>query len=456
MEPQNRVTKWLERAPAPAFTAFALVGAFATYFCMYAFRKPLTAGTFQGAVELPFLPPLDLKALYLIAQVLGYCASKFLGIKVVSEMRAERRALAIIGCIAVAELGLVLFALTPSPWAALFLVLNGLPLGIIWGLVYGYLEGRRVSDLLGPGLCGSFIVASGFVKTVGKTLLDRGVPEAWMPALTGALFFPLLLGFVWMLAQLPPPNAADEALRTRRAPMDGRARRAFFMAQAGGLVTLTVAYVALTAYRDFSDNFARELWDALGYSGQPAIMTTTQLPVAFGALLAVALVMGIRSNRAALQVIHGIMLAGAALIAGSTALYQAGAIQPVSWMICVGLGLYLGYVPFNCVLYDRLIAAVGSVANAGFLIYVADAFGYLGSVGLLLYKNFGQAKLSWLQFFVRFSYATASFCAALFVVSAAYFWRSSRGPAVAATPPELRPLRRSAPPDLDGGRRPPA
>ena len=47
----------------------------------------------------------------------------------------------------------------------------------------------------------------------------------------------------------------------------------------------------------------------------------------------------------------------------------------------LGLGTYLGYLPFNCLLFDRLIAAFGSVANAGFFIYVADSFGYLGSVG---------------------------------------------------------------------------
>jgi hypothetical protein len=78
------------------------------------------------------------------------------------------------------------------------------------------------------------------------------------------------------------------------------------------------------------------------------------------------------------------------------------------------------------VLFDRLIAAVGSVATAGFLITAADAFGYLGSVALLLYKSFGQAKRSWLEFFLGFSYATAFLCAALFVVSAAYFWLRTR------------------------------
>ncbi|WP_437934306.1 DUF5690 family protein [Sorangium sp. So ce341] len=434
MPAQRSVTRWLERAPAPVFTAFAVFAAFATYFCMYAFRKPFAVGTFKGAVALPLLPDLDLKSLYIIAQVLGYCASKFLGIKVVSEMRPERRALAILACIGVSEAALVLFGLAPAPYAALFLVLNGLPLGMVWGLVFGFLEGRLVSDLLGAGLCASFIVASGFVKTVGKLTLGWGVPEVWMPAVTGALFFPPLLVSVWMLARIPPPTATDEAHRTRRAPMDRAARSAFVLANAGGLATLVLGYIVLTAYRDFRDNFAREIWDALGFADQPAILTTAEIPVAMGALLSVAVMMGIRSNRKALLAVHGIMLAGALLAGLSTALYQAGVIGPVGWMISVGLGLYVGYVPYNCVLFDRLIAAVGSVATAGFLITAADAFGYLGSVVLLLYKSFGQAQLSWLEFFLGFSYATAFLCAALFAASAGYFWLRTRAPVPAARP----------------------
>jgi hypothetical protein len=44
-------------------------------------------------------------------------------------------------------------------------------------------------------------------------------------------------------------------------------------------------------------------------------------------------------------------------------------------------------------------------------------------VALLLYKNFGQGELSWLEFFTRFSYLCAVVCSAAFVGSALYFWR---------------------------------
>jgi hypothetical protein len=418
--------RWLTRASPAAFTAYATLAAFATYFCMYGFRKAFAVGTYAGHLDVPLLGALDLKSAFVIAQVLGYAASKFLGIKIVSELSPGRRAGAILVLIGASELALLLFAIIPAPWSALALVLNGLPLGMIWGLVFGFLEGRKVSDLLGAGLCVSFIVSSGFVKTVGKWVMASGVSEAWMPFVVGLMFYPPLVLFVALLAQIPPPTAEDEALRTKRLPMDAASRRAFFAAYAPGLVALVGLYVLLTAYRDFRDNFAREIWDALGFAGAPEILTTAELPVALGALIAVAAIVFVKDNRKALLVLHGLMLAGAVLIGASTLLFDAGLIGPAAWMISVGLGLYVGYVPFNSVLFDRLIAAVGSVATAGFLIYVADAFGYLGSVALLLTKSFAKPELSWLEFFRGMSYVTAAVTAVLYVVSAVYFARRTR------------------------------
>ena len=208
--------------------------------------------------------------------------------------------------------------------------------------------------------------------------------------------------------------------------MDGPARKKFFMTYLPGLLPLVLLYILLTAYRDFRDNFAVEIWAALGYGESPEIMTTSELPIAFGVLLVLAFIMVFKDNRTALIVVHGIMAAGTALIGISTLLWQMEIIGPAPWMIAVGLGLYIGYVPYGCVLFDRLIAAVGSVATAGFLIYVTDAFGYLGSVALLLYKNFGHAELSWLDFFVGFSWATAIVCTTSFVISMGYFARKTR------------------------------
>ena len=371
---------------------------------MYAFRKPFTA---TGYDDVHDMWGLKFKSALVIAQVLGYTLSKFIGIKVVSEMGRNKRGLAILALVGISELALVGFGLVPTELKFLFLFLNGIPLGMVWGLVFSFLEGRRYTELMGAGLCASFIFASGFVKTLGKWLLVQGVSEFWMPAATGLVFALPMVFFVWMLGLLPNPNAEDIALRTERLPMKGPERKAFFKKFAFGLTALIIFYVALTAFRDFRDNFMAELLTALGFGETPGIFTATEVPVTIGVLGLLAFLMIIKNNMRALMVNHIIIAFGALVVGASTWLFHHGSIGPVWWIILTGFGAYTSYIPFNCILFERLIAAFKYPSNAGFLIYLADAFGYLGSVTVLLYKDFFVSELDWVTFFTFACYGVS-------------------------------------------------
>ncbi len=423
---KGRFQRALAHSNRAVFTAVAGLAGFSTYFAMYAFRKPFTAATFVDVPGWHFA--LDYKIALILAQVAGYALSKFIGVKVISEIHPSHRAAAIIGLIGASWLALVAFALVPAPWNVTAMFLNGLPLGMIWGLVFGFMEGRRVSEVLASMMCASFILSSGVVKSVGVWLVQAWhVPPFWMPAATGLLFMPMLLSSVWVLSRLPPPDAGDEAARVRRMPMTGAERAAFLKAYAPGLFAIVFAYILLTAFRDFRDNFAAEIWTALGYGGEAAIFSESEFPVAVIALVGMAAVIVVRDNRRALMVIHAMVAGGFALLGLSTLAFQAHLISPMVWMILAGSGLYVAYNPVNAVLFDRLVAVSGRVANAGFLIYVADSSGYMGSVALLLWRNFGQASLNWLQFFTVGAYVTAlaGFIATAF--AAVYFYDRSAG-----------------------------
>jgi hypothetical protein len=421
----DKLRRLLERSNPVLFTAFAGLAGFSAYFSMYAFRKPFSAATFTGVHGWTFA--LDYKIALVIAQVAGYALSKFIGIKVISELNPAKRASAIVILILAAECSLLLFAVIPPPWNVAAMFLNGLPLGMIWGLVFGFMEGRRTSEVLGAVVCASFIVSSGAVKTVGKLAMEQWhVTPFWMPAVAGALFLPLLFVSVFGLSALPPPNALDEAARVRRAPMNAAARSAFLAEYGIGIGLLVTAYVFATALRDFRDNFAAELWSGLGYGNGAAIFTASELPVAVIALAALALIMAVRDNARALMVIHAVVIAGLALLGGSTLAFQAGWLGPIAWMILSGAGLYMAYTPFNAMLFDRMIAASGRIGTAGFLIYVADASGYLGSCALLIVRNFGLMQLNWMQVFTASAYGTSALGMALVGVSAIFFLRKSR------------------------------
>lgn len=423
----SRITRWLERRGPTAFSAYAIIAAFSTYFCMYAFRKPFTAAKFAGHYDVPALGEIDWKIILVVSQVLGYTVSKFAGIKIVSELTPARRGFAIVLLIAAAEAALGLFAITPAPWSALWLFVNGVPLGMIWGLVFGFLEGRRTTEALGAGLSASFIVASGAVKTVGAWWLAAGVSEEAMPFIVGACFFPLLLLFVFMLSRLPPPSAQDVALRVRREPMNGAERKRFFAAFWPGLVVLTALHFVLTALRTIRDDFGADIWQALlGSKNRPEIMTWTEIPVALGVLVALGAMFRVKDNRKAMLVMLAIMGGGSALVGLATLGHDAHVVSHEAWMILLGLGLYLAYVPFGAMLFDRLIAASGWVATAGFMIYVTDAVGYLGSVSMTLAKDVFGARLEWHEFLTILAYATSIVCVAAFSFAGVYFARRTR------------------------------
>jgi hypothetical protein len=397
---------------------YAVIASFCTYSCMYALRKPIAVATFDGISY----GGVDYKILVLTAQVIGYTVSKFAGIKIVSEMKGAQRAMSIFILICIALISLLFFAIVPPPFNIAFLFLNGLPLGMIWGLVFSYLEGRQSTELLGAGLSISFIFSSGFVKSIGKMTMEQwGASELWMPFVTGLLFIIPAIFFIWMLDQVPPPTQEDERLRTKRQPMNKMERKAFVMNFGPGLFLLITLYIFLTAFRDFRDNFSAELWQNLGYGESALIFTSTEIPVSLGVLFILGLVILIKKNINAFMILHLIILAGILMVGIGTMAFEHRLISPPIWMILVGLGLYLAYVPFNSVLFDRLIASFKYVSNAGFIIYLADAFGYLGSTFILLYKNFEMDDLSWLNFFITCSYILMVAGVILIIGSILYF-----------------------------------
>lgn len=418
----SRLTAWLTDAPPWVFTAYAGGAAFAAYFCMYAFRKPFAAASFAG--EHLFGTGVELKTAYVISQIVGYTLSKYVGVKVCSEITADRRARALLLLIGLAEAALLLFAVLPPTGRVAAMLLNGLPLGMVWGLVVGFLEGRRTSELLLAMLSCSFIVASGVVKDVGVWVVRAwGVPEAWMPFVTGLLFLPPFVASVALLGAIPRPTEADVKERAERVPMHAGARLAFVKTLLPGLVMLVAVYFFMTAFRDFRDNYGVEIFRELGYGGAPAIFTKTEVPVALGVMASLGALSMVRDNRRGLLGAFAIMIAGGAMLGLATIAFDVGAIGGAAWMLLVGLGSYLVYVPFNSVLFDRMMAHTRIQGTAVFAIYVADSLGYTGSIGVQLYRDLARGGTTRLGFFRGLTYFCAVLSVTLLAASAVYFLR---------------------------------
>jgi hypothetical protein len=74
--------------PAWAFILYVSLTSFVVYACMYGFRKPFTAASYDG---IRFFG-ISYKVVLVIAQVLGYMLSKFYGIRFIAGMDPAKRA----------------------------------------------------------------------------------------------------------------------------------------------------------------------------------------------------------------------------------------------------------------------------------------------------------------------------------------------------------------------------
>ena len=365
---------------------------------MYAFRKPFTAGTYKGLELLG----VDYKVALIILQLLGYVISKFIGIKFIAELAPAKRVITLIVLMGIALLSLLGFGLTPYPYNAAFMLINGLPLGLIWGVVFSFLEGRKFTEILGAFMASSFMIASGVVKSVGLFLIQQfNISETWMPFYAALAFVPILIVGIWMLSRIPEPNEEDIALRTERVPMDAANRKRFFKLFWPGIFLVVAIYVGLTIFRDLRDNFAVELWTELGYLKTPWMLVFAEIPTAIIVLIVIGSMILLKNNRKAFYLsLLLCVIAGAGFLI-STYLFSSASINPIFWMILMGFLMYLPYLIFHTILFERWIAFFKYKGNLGYLMYMSDSIGYFGSMLVLLYKNYGIKGFNWLPFFTN-------------------------------------------------------
>ncbi|WP_240904695.1 DUF5690 family protein [Sphingobacterium sp. SGR-19] len=371
------------------------LAAFGCYTSMYAYRKAFTAGVFT---ELP-LWGVDYKVWLVIAQVFGYMLSKFYGIKFVSELGQERRGIKLLILIGVAWLSLLGFALVPAPYNIAFMFINGLPLGMIWGIVFSYLEGRRATEFLAAIMSVSLVFASGFVKSLARFLMEEfHIVEQWMPFATGLLFAVPLVLFTLVLEAVPSPDSKDKTLRNERKAMSHQERLAFLKKFLPGLIIVVFTYLIFSVLRDIRDNFEVEIWADIGVR-ETLIYVQTDSLIALVVLVLMGLLICVKNNMKAFTYIHGMLFLGCLLAGVFTYLFHAKVVDGVLWMIMTGLGLYMVYIPFNAIFFERFLASFKVKGNIGFLMYLADSVGYLGSVCVLLVRELGLVETSWGDFF---------------------------------------------------------
>jgi len=364
---------------------WAFIAAFGAYFCTYAFRKPFSTGVFEG-IE---IYSINAKTVFILSQVIGYMLSKFIGIKVISELTSGTRIKLIIALIVISEVALFLFGILPLKYKFIGMFINGLPLGMVYGVIFSFLEGRRFTEFLGLGLSINMIMTSGILKSLYLWIQSfTNMSEFGMPAFIGLIFLPLLLFFLWMLGNIPRPSQTEQNLKKKREAMNRRDKNEILKNYGLGVTLIVIFYAFLTTIRDFRDNFSIEIWHSVQANHEISVFAKTEIWISVWVFLSILFLNIFKNNKKALIAINLIFILCLILISFANNQMALDKITGSTWMILQGFAFYLPYLIIQIAFFDRLIPLLNIRGNAGFFIYICDSFGYLGSVVLMILKEF--------------------------------------------------------------------
>lgn len=397
------------------FVLWAVGTALLSYSLVYALRKPFTAAEFEGLQ----VYGMDYKIAVSIIQLLGYVSAKLLGIKYISELRPEGRLKFIIGSAALSEISLIAFGVLPIPYNIVALYFNGLSLGCMWGVIFSFLEGRRTTDILASIMGVSMALSSGVAKSLGLYALNQlHVSEFWMPALIGAAAFPLLCFTGWMMTRFPRPTEADIASRSERVTLNGHQRWALFRRFMPLLILLFGANLLLTVQRDIKEDFIVCIIDVQTISSWAFAQIDS---IATFVLLAVFALLATTYNH--LKVLCMLLILstfGMGTLAFLGATEGNEHIPTTIWLFLQSLCLDIAYLSFQTIFFERFIACFKIKGNVGFFIITIDFVGYLGTLGLLLFKEFCASHIDWASFYNHMSLFIGVACCLSFIASLIY------------------------------------
>lgn len=295
----------------------------------------------------------------------------------------------------------------------------------MWGVIFSFLEGRRVTDLLAALMGLSIAISSGTAKSLGLFVMDGlHVSEFWMPAFIGAFAFPLLSLLGWLMTRLPQPTRADVEQRTERVALDRKGRAAIFRSFMPVLLLLFFANLFITVLQDLKEDFLVKIIDVEASGLSSWTFARIDAVVTLIILLVFAALSMVRSNIRVLCLLLCLVTCGSLALSAVAFHYYEWNLPVRAWLFLQSLCLYTVYLSFQTLFFERFIACFRIRGNVGFFIITLDFVGYMGTVLVLVFKECFSPDADWLQFYNAMSGYVGVVCAVAFAASAVYLvWR---------------------------------
>ena len=182
------------------------------------------------------------------------------------------------------------------------------------------------------------------------------------------------------------------------------------------LVMLFAANLLLTVQRDIKEDFIVCIIDVSTISSWAFAYIDSAATVI---LLAIFALLAMNGNH--LRVLCVILFLSA-LGMGTVAYVAAAAIEmPTTWWLFLQtFCIDIAYLSFQTIFFERFIACFKVRGNVGFFIITIDFIGYLGTLALLLIKEFNAPHIDWASFYDHMSIYVGIACCVAFIGSTIY------------------------------------
>ena len=134
----------------------------------------------------------------------------------------------------------------------------------------------------------------------------------------------------------------------------------------------------------------------------------------------------VKDNLKALSILFGLIIMGMIVMSVVSFGQERFQLPPVVWLFVQSLCLYIAYLTFQTIFFDRFIACFKIHGNVGFFIVTTDFLGYTGTVLVLVLKEFCNPHIDWAVFYNQFAGYVGIFCCITFICSFVYLHQRFR------------------------------
>jgi hypothetical protein len=344
------------------------------------------------------------KDLLSISQIVGYFVGKIIGLKIFELLGDSYRLPGAIITYVLATVPYILFSFSSPVGQIISIFLSGIFLSLTWGFIIFYIEGEYGSEIIIMFIYMGLIASSGISKTVGAYFIGL-VTENIMPLVCASIGLVLAIIFTVVLSYVQSRYKRDSEKRLVNASGEHKEliKKYWF-----GLTLISLTSGVIYAYKNYRDYYAYEIWTELyGNDFIPEIYSISETGVSVVVTLAYMLLFFVKSARVCVYIIFLMMLTGGVTIGVSSVIIVFVRYNPLLWIILIGIGVMIAFIPPGALLYDKLMTAMEKKITSVFLIYISDICGPVLTAVLITIKSYGCPDMTFVKYFEVMSYITS-------------------------------------------------